>query len=98
MPNSQKLSKLKKYYEITLETITPVHVGSGEEYINGLDFIGDSFFDINRLMREVSTDSSLMNKLCNEIEKGTLRDFYKSNSNLFSSHPDTIQNQHFINS
>ncbi|HQB09457.1 MAG TPA: type III-A CRISPR-associated RAMP protein Csm5 [bacterium] len=84
MPNSQKLSKLKKYYEITLETITPVHVGSGEEYINGLDFIGDIFFDINRLMREASTDSKMMNNLCNEIEKGNLRNFYNSNRELFS--------------
>ncbi|HQM85961.1 MAG TPA: type III-A CRISPR-associated RAMP protein Csm5 [bacterium] len=99
MPNSQKLSKLKKYYEITLETITPVHVGSGEEYINGLDFIGDIFFDINRLMREASTDSKMMNNLCNEIEKGNLRNFYNSNRELFSkisekkSIPNSISGQ-----
>ena len=39
-----QMNEIKKTFEVELETVTPVHIGSGEEYINGIEIVIRFYF------------------------------------------------------
>lgn len=62
-------------FECTLETITPVHIGSGEEYVNGFDIINNKLINIKSVFNHFSSNQSSMSEITEAIEKKQLKDF-----------------------
>lgn len=67
-------------YRLEIETITPVHIGNGEEYINGLDFYNDTFINIDKISKHLMNDTLLFNEFLKSIEYKTLDQFFQAHS------------------
>jgi len=73
------MDKIKEIFEVELETITPVHIGSGEEYINNIEVIDNKVLNINKLMRCFYKNKKKLSELSEAIENKSLSDFIKQN-------------------
>ena len=74
-----------KIYEYEITTLSPIHIGSGEEYLYGIDIIDNKIMDLNSLMKKLSNDNDKdkLDELSKNIASGNILDFYNNNKDLF---------------
>ena len=65
--------------KIKIETLTPVHVGSGQSLYNGMDFIAQNknlgIIDVDKLGRLIGTNKKTIQEWVTSIDRGTGGEF-----------------------
>ena len=65
--------------KIKIETLTPVHVGSGQSLYNGMDFIAQNknlgIIDVDKLGRLIGSDQKTIQEWVTSIDRGTGGEF-----------------------
>lgn len=64
---------------IKMKSVTPLHFGSGDSYVPGLDYMGKILIDANGVMNYLKQDPLLLNKMTAAIEGNKLAGFIEDN-------------------
>jgi CRISPR type III-A-associated RAMP protein Csm5 len=75
--------KINNDFDVEIFTLSPIHIGSGEEYLAGIDLIDGKVFEMNKLYNTLSNDQDKLNELTTFILSGDIKEFYDKNRSLF---------------
>lgn len=75
--------KINDNFNVEIFTLSPIHIGSGEEYLAGIDLIDGKVFDMNKLYKTLINDKDKLNELTTFILSGDIKEFYDKNRSLF---------------
>ena len=94
-----KMNRIRSAYHCDMELITPVHIGSGEKYVENFDFFYDHkrkslfVFDRKRLLQQVADAATeTINSFTRAVEEETLETWLKGKPEGIDLHQTLVHN------